>query len=99
MLLNHLHYVPRSRKKVAGTVVCVCCVCCVCVSLSLSLSLCVCVCVCVCECVCGGEREGAGYVHDANKKKRVGQMQSLLMKNQKTTKTSAFRRNVMISLY
>ena len=114
MLLNHLHYVPRSRKKVAGTVVCVCCVCvcvvcvvcvfvcvsvCVCVCVSECVCVCVCVCVCECECVCGGEREGAGYVHDANKKKRVGQMQSLLMKNQKTKKTSAFRRNVMISLY
>ena len=95
MLLNHLHYVPRSRKKVAETAVCVCVV----------YVLCVCMCVCVCVyvsvsvSVCGGEREGAGYAHDANKKKRESQMQSLLIKNQKTTKTSAFRRNAMISLY
>ena len=79
MFLNYLHYVPRSRKKATGIVVCVCC-------------------VCVCVCVCGGGREGAGYIDDANKeKKHERQMQSLLMKNQKTTKTSAFRCNAMIS--
>ena len=52
-----------------------------------------CVCVCVCRCVCmhEGGREGAGYVDDASKeKKHKSQMQSLLMKNQKTTKSSAF---------
>ena len=31
---------------------------------------CVSVCVCVCVCVCRGGREGAGYVHDANKEKK-----------------------------
>ena len=77
MFLNYLHYVPRSRKKATGIVVCV---------------------LCVCVCVCGGGREGAGYIDDANKeKKHERQMQSLLMKNQKTTKTSAFRCNAMIS--
>ena len=77
MFLNYLHYVPRSRKKATGIVVCV---------------------LCVCVCVCGGGREGAGYIDDANKeKKHESQMQSLLMKNQKTTKTSAFRCNAMIS--
>ena len=77
MFLNYLHYVPRSRKKATGIVLCV---------------------LCVCVCVCGGGREGAGYIDDANKeKKHERQMQSLLMKNQKTTKTSAFRCNAMIS--
>ena len=32
MFLNRLHYVPRSKKKVAGTVVCVCVCVCVCLS-------------------------------------------------------------------
>ena len=42
MFLNQLHYVPRSRKKVAGIVVCV--------------FVCVCVClrVCVCVSLCRG---------------------------------------------
>ena len=83
MFLNQLHYVPRSRKKVAGIVVCVC--------------LCVCVCVCVFACVCLCVE---GCVYNANKeKKHESQMQGLLMKNQKTTITFAFRCNAMISSY
>ena len=57
------------------------------------------VCVCVCVCEVGG-REGVGYLHDANKKKKhESQMQSLHIRNQKTTKTSAFRCNAMISWF
>ena len=39
---------------------------------SSSSSVCVCVCVCVCARarVRGGRREGASYVHDANKEKK-----------------------------
>ena len=77
MFLNQLHYVPRSRKKVAGIVVCVC----------------VYVCVSVCLCV-------EGCVYNASKeKKHESQMQGLLVKNRKTTKTFAFRCNAMISSY
>ena len=80
---------PDPKKKVAGTVVCVCLCVCVCV--------CVCVRLCVCVCLSGEGIERAGYVHDASKeKKHERQMQSLLMKNQKTTETSAFRCNAMI---
>ena len=88
MFLNRLHYVPRSKKKGGwNSSVCVCL--CVCV--------CVCVFVCVCVCLSGEGIERAGYVHDASKeKKHERQMQSLLMKNQKTTETSAFRCNAMI---
>ena len=40
---------------------------------SSSSSVCVCVCVCVCARarVRGGRREGASYVHDANKEKKT----------------------------
>ena len=63
MFLNHFHCVPRSRKNVARIVVCVCACGCVCV--------CVCVFVCLCVCVCfRWGREGAGYLHDANKEKK-----------------------------
>ena len=84
MFLNRLHYVPRSKKKGGwNSSMCVC--------------VCVCVCVFVCVCLSGEGIERAGYVHDASKeKKHERQMQSLLMKNQKTTETSAFRCNAMI---
>ena len=65
MFLNYLHYVPRSRKKATGIVVCV---------------LCVCVCVCMCVCGGGREGEGY-IDDANKEKKHESQMQSLLMKN------------------
>ena len=54
------------------------CVLCVCVCVCVFVSVCVCVCVRVCVCVCGGGRDGATYVHDANKvKKHESQMQNI----------------------
>ena len=42
-----------------------------CIVFSFFVRVCVwvCVCLCMCVCMCGGGREGAVYVHDANKEK------------------------------
>ena len=59
----------------------------------------VCTCMCVCVCVEGEEKEQAMFMMPTNKEKKTheSQIQSLLMKNQKATKTSAFRCNAVIS--
>ena len=94
MFLKHLHWFTDREKGGWSSSVCVRCLC-VCVCVCVCVRACVCVCACVCE--REKEREQTIFIMPTKKEKHESQMESLLMKNQKTTKTSAFSCNAMIS--